>query len=202
LFLEIPDLQPVNQLHLRVRTKASRPIDVFATVHRLAPPFSAFPGYRPAAKTIGAHPILADMAALTHPPAPNPWRHKIDSARVITIAAGKNLSYSLRSFEVRAGEPICLTFINPDAVPHNWVLLEPGTLFRVGALVNQMVAEPDAVTRQYVPSTDLVLAYTDVVGPADQFTISFRAPAKSGRYPYLCTFPGHWMVMNGAMIVK
>jgi azurin len=202
LFLEIPDIQPVNQLHLHLRTNSGPPTDVFATVHRLAPPFTGFPGYEPVAKTIAAHPILADMAALAHPPAPNPWRRTIRGARSITIQAGKNLSYSVRSFEVRAGEPIRLTFINPDAVPHNWVLVKPGALSAVGALVNQIIAEPDAVTRQYVPRTDLVLAYTDVVGPESQFTICFRAPANSGRYPYLCSFPGHWMVMNGEMIVK
>jgi len=29
---------------------------------------------------------------------------------------------------VKAGEPIKLTFRNPDVVPHNWVLTKPGTL--------------------------------------------------------------------------
>ena len=43
---------------------------------------------------------------------------------------------------------------------------------------------------------------TDVVPPRSSFTIHFRAPAERGRYPYLCTFPGHWMVMNGQMIVE
>ena len=43
-------------------TKAA-PQDLFATVHKLAAPFTGFPGYRPASKTIAAHPILADMAA-------------------------------------------------------------------------------------------------------------------------------------------
>jgi len=23
-----------------------------------------------------------------------------------------------------------------------------------------------------------------------------------GRYPYLCTFPGHWKLMNGVLIVE
>jgi hypothetical protein len=36
----------------------------------------------------------------------------------------------------------------------------------------------------------------------DQFLISFRAPDRPGHYPYLCTFPRHWMVINGEMIVK
>jgi putative heme-binding domain-containing protein len=201
LFLEMPDLQPVNQLHLHLRPAEAAPIDVFATVHRLAAPFTGFPGYRPAAKTIAAHPILADMAALNHKPVPNPWRNHIVGARPIMIEAGKNLSYSRRSFTVRAGEPIKLTFVNPDAVPHNWALIRPGSLFRVGSLLNKIIAEPDAAIRNYIPRTDDVLVFTDIVGAQDQFIIFFRAPKEKGRYPYLCTFPGHWMVMNGEMIV-
>ena len=53
----------------------------------------------------------------------------------------------------RAGEPIKLTFINPDVVPHNWALIKPGTLTRVGDLVNKIIAEPDAASRHYIPRT-------------------------------------------------
>jgi putative heme-binding domain-containing protein len=202
LFLEIPELQPVNQLHLRVQPDSSAPIDIFATVHNLSPAFTGFPGYHPASKTIAAHPILADMVALQHPPAPNPWRGRIRGARTVTIEVDKNLSYKVRSFEARAGEPIELTLINPDAVPHNWALVKPGTLAKVGDLVNKIIAEPDAASRHYIPRSSDVLFYTDIVGPQEQFSIRFRAPKTPGRYPYLCTFPGHWMVMNGEMIVK
>ena len=127
---------------------------------------------------------------------------EVAGGRVITIEAGKNLSYSVRSFKVRAGEPLKLTFVNPDSVPHNWALIKPGTLARVGDLVNKIIAEPDAASRHYIPRTPDVLVYTDIVVPQDQITISFRPPATPGRYPYLCTFPGHWMVMNGEMIVE
>src|SRR5262249_23546482 len=154
---EIPELQPVNQLHLHVRPGEGDPIDVFATVHRLADPFRGFPGYSPVTKIIAAHPLLADMAMWSNPSAPNPWRRQIKGARAITIEAGKNLSYSVRSFHVRAGEPIGFTFLNPDAVPHNWALLKPGATAAVGAMVNKFIAEPDAVARQYIPRTDLVL---------------------------------------------
>ena len=202
LFLEIPELQPVNQLHLHLLPNEEKPMDLFATVHKLAAPFTGFPGYQPASKTIAAHPILADMAALSHPPVPNPWRDRIRGARSVTIEVDKNLSYKVRSFEARAGEPIELTLVNPDAVPHNWALVKPGALAKVGDLVNKIIAEPDAAARHYIPRTDLVIVYTDVVGPQDQFSIRFRAPKEPGRYPFLCTFPGHWMVMNGEMIVK
>jgi azurin len=87
-------------------------------------------------------------------------------------------------------------------VPHNWALIKPGTLNLVGDLVNKIIAEPDAASRQYIPKTSDVLVFTDIVVPQEQFAISFRAPTAPGRYPYLCTFPGHWMVMNGEMIVE
>jgi putative heme-binding domain-containing protein len=202
LFLEIPDLQPVNQLHLHISPGAGEPIDLFATVHRMAAPFTGFPGYQPYKKTIAVHPILADMEALKHPPAPNPWKGHIRGERSVRIEAGKNLSYLVRSFKVKAGEPIRLTFVNPDSVPHNWALIKPGTLNLVGDLVNKIIAEPDAASRQYIPKTSDVLVFTDIVVPQEQFAISFRAPTAPGRYPYLCTFPGHWMVMNGEMIVE
>ncbi len=103
---------------------------------------------------------------------------------------------------VTAGEPIRLTFNNPDAVPHNWALLKPGTLQAVGQQCNALIADPDAVARHYIPESSDVLAHTDVVEPYSKHTIYFRAPEIPGRYPFLCTFPGHWMVMNGTMVVN
>ncbi|MEO8269936.1 MAG: hypothetical protein ABI557_09455, partial [Aureliella sp.] len=61
---------------------------------------------------------------------------------------------------------------------------------------------PEAFARHYIPDSDLVIYYTDIVDPESQQTIHVRAPAEPGRYPFLCTFPGHWMVMNGTMIVE
>jgi azurin len=200
LFLHLPDLQPVSQLHLRVQSAAGRPHDLFATVHKLGEPFTGLPNYQPSKKKIQPHPILADMAMATRS-IPNPYRTPLKGARPIAMETGSNLSFATRSFRVRAGEPIALTLLNPDVVPHNWALAKPGTLDRVGDLANRFIADPDAVFRHYIPPTDEVLAYTDVVFPREEFTIYFHAPQEPGRYPYLCTFPGHWKVMNGEMIV-
>jgi azurin len=141
------------------------------------------------------------MLALTIKPKPNPWASPIAGARSIRIEAGKNLTFAPRSFKVKANEPIKLTFVNPDVVPHNWALIKPGTLAKVGDLANKIIAEPDAVVRRYIPTTDDVLAHTDIADPQGQSVIYFKAPGTPGRYPFLCTFPGHWMVMNGEMIV-
>jgi azurin len=153
------------------------------------------------AKTIAGHPISIDLSLLGKT-IPNPWIRELADARRVEIAAGQNLTYSTRTLRARPGERLCVTLKNPDAVSHNWVLIKPGALARVGELTNKLVADPDAVLQQYVPRTDDVLAYTDIVPPRQQFTIYFEAPQQKGRYPYLCTFPGHWMVMNGDLIVE
>jgi len=201
LFLEIPDLQPVNQLHLRLNADNHRGSDLFLTIHALDKPFEDFDGYAAEGKSVAPHPILADVI-LMNERLPNPFQEQIPSARLITLETATNLSFATRQFTASAGEPIRFTLKNPDVVPHNWALLKPGTLKDVGQLANQLVADPAAFARHYIPRTDDVLVYTDVVSPKTEFTIFFHAPSKPGQYPYLCTFPGHWMVMNGVMIVE
>ncbi len=201
VFFEIPDIQPVNQLHLRLRVDDGAAHDLIITVHKLAAPYTAIPGYQKVPRTIAAHPILSDLAVVAHS-VPNPWKKPLPGARAISLDAGKNLTYSRKTLTVKAGEKLRLTFNNPDVVPHNWVLIKPGTLDKVGTLVNQIIAEPDAAARQYVPKSTDVIAYTDIVPPLARGTVYFTAPSAKGRYPYLCTFPGHWMVMNGEMIVE
>lgn len=201
IFVEIPDLQPVNQLHMLLNVDAGRPQELFVTVHRLDGPFTQFSRYRKVDKTIAAHPLSVDLALLGKT-IPNPWQNSQPDSRSMGISAGQNLAYSERTLRAKAGERVCLTLDNPDSVSHNWVLIKPGSLARVGELTNKLVADPEAVRHQYVPRSADVLVYTDIVPPRQQFTIYFEAPEEKGRYPYLCTFPGHWMVMNGELIIE
>jgi putative heme-binding domain-containing protein len=202
LFLEIPDIQPVNQLHLRLQLTQGHFQDLFITVHKLRDR-----DYEDASltvtrnKTVNPHPILRDLAMATRV-VPNPYARRIKGARSITIETGSNLSYKTRSFKVKAGESIALTLSNPDVVPHNLAIVKPGTLERVGRMANRLISDPDAAIRHYIPQTSDVLVYTDVVLSKEKFTIQFKAPETPGRYPYLCTFPGHWLIMNGEMIVE
>ncbi len=201
LFIELPDLQLCNQLHLQIAPTAAQPYDLFATVNRLDSPRNDIPGYKPINKTIGPHPIEQDLVdAIKRKP--NPYRKKIKEAREIVIEAGQNLSYSTKTLQAGVGEPLALRFKNPDVVPHNWALLAPGSLTRVGELANRLINDPDAAINNYIPDSKDVLFYTDIVEGTDETTIYFNAPQKPGYYPYLCTFPGHWMVMNGVMIVE
>jgi len=152
-------------------------------------------------KTLRPHPLEMDLKLLTRSE-PNPFEKRIRGAGEMTISAPGNLSYDTRELTVSAGDAVQLTFNNTDVVPHNWALIRPGTLSQVGALCNQLVSDPDAVFRQYIPESDDVLVWTDIVSPRASQTIWFRAPQEPGNYPFLCTFPGHWPVMNGVLIVR
>ena len=201
LFLELPELQPVNQLHLLLTLSPGKQVELFATCHRFDKPRTDLPGYVATEKSWNDHAIILDVAMAARK-VPNPWKEKIAGARQVEIVTGKNLTYETQRFSAKRGEVLALTLVNPDVVPHNWALVKPSTLQKVGEEANRMVSDPEALIRQYAPQTEDVLCYTDIVDPGQRFTIYFRVPDQAGSYPYLCTFPGHWMVMNGEMIVE
>jgi azurin len=211
IFLEIPDVQPTNTLHLRMQVNdndisTAHPTgqghELFFTIHRLDDDFRDYPQYHSdLAKKISKHPLLQDMA-FSAQQRKNPWSDKLSGeSQKIEVEAGKNLSFAEGELTVAAGQQISLTLSNPDVVPHNWVLVQPGSLNEIGDLTNKLIADPDAFARQYVPDSPAVIVYTDVVPAGGKTTIHFTAPDKPGRYPYLCTFPGHWMAMNGTLVV-
>ncbi|MEN3942330.1 LamG-like jellyroll fold domain-containing protein [Prosthecobacter sp. SYSU 5D2] len=197
LFLEIPQLVPASMIHLRVAVTEGRAHDVFLTAHALAPAFTEFDGYEKIAKTF----VPATKASAAVSSKPNPWA-KGEPGREIVVDAALGLQYVQKQLTTKAGEKLTLTFKNPDVVPHNWLLAKPGSLQKLGDQVNLMITDPKGLAKHYVPDSQDVLVYTDMVNPKEEFSIHFEAPKEKGEYPYLCTFPGHWMVMNGVMKVE
>ncbi|RTZ67855.1 MAG: hypothetical protein DSZ35_05570 [Verrucomicrobia bacterium] len=55
---------------------------------------------------------------------------------------------------------------------------------------------------QFVPKSKKVLHATRMVAPLSATALRFTAPKEPGDYPYICTFPGHWIIMKGVMVVK
>jgi len=194
IFLEIPQITPAHQIHLHLGTGD----DLFLTTHALAEPFTGFPGYAPIAKLDRAHPAVPASPAAARP---NPWQNG-DPGRELVVEATTGLQYLQKGLTAKAGEKLTLRFKNPDVVPHNWLLVRPGSLQAVGTLCNRMITDPQGLAKHYVPDTPDTLAWTDMVQPQGEFQIHFTAPAEKGDYPYLCTFPGHWMVMNGVLTVE
>lgn len=201
LFLEIRNLQPVNQLHLLVATGREQEHDLFMSINHMDEAFRGFPSYQPIDKILLPHPMLADLARPVVAKR-NPNNKAIADAKPVILKAAKNLMFDQTEIRLPAGQAVKLTFQNPDSVPHNWALLKPGTLQKVGEQCNCLISDPQAAAEHYIPASSDILAYTNVVEPYAEHTIYFRVPSEPGRYPYLCTFPGHWMVMNGVLVVE
>jgi azurin len=202
LFLELPQLQPANQIHLHVRVTADRAHDLFLTTHALGEPFTEFPSYTAIPKQAAPAPHAGQQHAAANVAVdPVKWEHG-EPGRELRLKTATGLQFSEKELRAKAGERLTLRFENPDVLPHNWVLIRPDATERVGELANRMIAAPDAMKRHYVPDSPDVLAHTRVLDPQKDTAIHFTAPAQPGRYPYLCTFPGHWMIMRGVLIVE
>ena len=117
----------------------------------------------------------------------------------ITIACIKEkLLYDTKKFTVRTGQKVTVLFKNDDYPPHNLIFVKPGTADEVAALAIALGAEGFA--KQFRPDTDKILWGSTMLEHGQRATIQFTAPAP-GDYPYVCTFPGHSIIMRGVMHV-
>lgn len=123
-------------------------------------------------------------------------------ATTIKIKVIKNeMKFDLKAFTVEAGKQVEIVFENPDFMQHNFVVTRIGALQTVGKAADKLAADPKGAERQYVPNIPEVLFATKLVNPQQTERLYFVAPAKEGDYPFVCTFPGHWSIMNGTMKV-
>lgn len=130
----------------------------------------------------------------------------IVSANEIVVSGNDTMQFDVKTFEVKAGEPVTLTLKNTGKLPkiamgHNLVVLKKGISAiafgqkAMGAGANATNPLPDSVKED-------VLASTKLLGPGESDTVKFTAPAEAGSYEYVCTFPGHFAMMRGTMTVK
>lgn len=114
------------------------------------------------------------------------------------------LGYNTKELKAKAGQKVKLTFSNTGAAvpqPHNVCIGKAGSKDRLLAAAMQMMTDPNGMTKGYIPDSPDLLAHSKLLQPGSSETIEFTAPP-AGEYPYLCTFPGHSMLMNGVLKVE
>jgi azurin len=82
---------------------------------------------------------------------------------------------------------------------HNWVLTKTADYMAV-AQAGQAAGGPN-----YIPAGDArIIASTNVIGGGQETTVTFSTSAlqQGGDYTFFCTFPGHFVLMNGKFIVE
>jgi putative heme-binding domain-containing protein len=127
-------------------------------------------------------------------------RFEVQIVRIGTIP--HNTAFDVGEFYVQAGKQVVLVLDNTDIMPHNLVIGVPGSLTEIGQLAEKMAQDPNAFALGFVPKTPKVLFATRLLQPRESERLNLvEAPKTPGKYPFICTFPGHWPVMNGIMHV-
>jgi azurin len=113
-------------------------------------------------------------------------------------ASGLTMKFDLVKLQAKTGQSVHLVFENkaPGTLPHNWVLVRAGT----EAAVALAGLKRGAAEGYLDPGPD-VLAATAMTSPGKSSDVTFTAPAP-GSYSYICTFPGHYMMMKGVLEVS
>ena len=111
------------------------------------------------------------------------------------------MSYDQERIVVQAGKTVEFIFTNPDLMPHNFVITQPGTLQNIGMLAEANAQKPEFATNDFIPESDKILVASRLLQPQETQSFSFKAPTEPGVYPYVCTYPGHWRRMYGALYV-
>lgn len=122
-----------------------------------------------------------------------------DTLTTVTIHAVGGLQYDLPRFKVKPGAKVRIILINKDDMSHNMVITKPGA--RTVVVNASMNMGNDGLKMNYIPALPEVLWSIPLLGPGETKSVTFTAPSKAGVYPYVCTYPGHGLVMYGAMYV-
>jgi azurin len=128
---------------------------------------------------------------------PEVWAGKVDQS--LSLGTKPGLKFNLNNLQVKAGSKVKLTFNNNDDMLHNLLIVKPNTVDKVGNAAFNLGL--DAEKMAYVPELEEVLFHTWILQPESSETIYFTAPSTPGNYTYVCTFPGHYTLMQGILKV-
>lgn len=120
----------------------------------------------------------------------------------VRLEGDDQMRFNLDEIRVKAGQTVNLTLVHTGQLPenamgHNFVLLKKGT-----DVTDFATRAMEASGNDYIPeNTDEVIVHTEMIGGGEETSITFEAP-EPGTYIFICSFPGHYMQMQGEFIVE
>jgi len=119
----------------------------------------------------------------------------------LVINGNDQMSYDKEVLYAKAGATVELTLnhvgeLPKEAMGHNLVILKPET-----DIVSFAGKAVSASSNDFIPEGDEIIAYTKMLGGGESDTITFEAP-EAGEYKFMCSFPGHFGLMQGKFIVE
>ncbi|MEM9885326.1 MAG: azurin [Bacteroidota bacterium] len=120
----------------------------------------------------------------------------------VELKAGDEMKYDTKLIKVKEGQSVTVNLTHTGQMEekmmgHNFVLLKQYT--DVTEFAGKATA---AYENEYIPEdTENIIAYTEMIGGGESTSVTFDAP-KKGVYDFICSFPGHYGLMNGKFIVE
>jgi len=123
-----------------------------------------------------------------------------------TIEGNDAIQFNLSEMTVSSScESFTLTLrhtgmLAANVMGHNWVLTATPDYQAVA-----MAGQNAGMDNNYVPPADQrVLAATAVIGGGEETTVTFDASVlePGGDYTFFCSFPAHYVLMKGKLIVE
>lgn len=148
--------------------------------------------------------FLAALALVVALPTGLAAQQKAGTPRVITITGSDAMKFTPAQLTAKPGEKLRIVLKTVSTMPkaamaHNFVILKPGSDYTAFANASAM-ARPTYIAPKL---KDQVLVSTGLAGGGETVTVDFVAPAKPGKYMFICTFPGHFAGgMTGTLTVK
>lgn len=131
-----------------------------------------------------------------------PGAENLETNNSLILEGNDQMKFDKELFKVKAREEVNLIFKNVGELPkesmgHNVVILKPNV--DVTTFGSEAVSAAD---NDYIPKTSLssVVAHTRLLGPGEEDQISFTL--EPGVYPFICSFPGHFGVMQGKIVAE
>lgn len=144
--------------------------------------------------------VLGGIAAGDLPAQGSRSVRAVPGETVTVSTLGDELAYDVVEIRARAGSEITIDFVNVSGgMPHNIVFVNgEADIQPVG------IAALQALKTDYIPADEIdrIFGYTAMAGPGETVSVTIAVPEAPGTYPYICTYPGHFTVMQGTLIVR
>ena len=122
--------------------------------------------------------------------------------RRIEVGVLPGLKFNTSRIEAKAGEKVIFVFPNDDSsgMVHNLAIITPGSTQTVMDAAVAMGAA--GLKKNFIPEIPELLASTPQVAQGMKYTLYFLVPEEPGDYHFICTYPGHGLIMQGIFAVE
>ena len=126
-----------------------------------------------------------------------------DKVCKLEISGNDAMQYDKKELDVAADcTQVELTLTHSGKLPaaamgHNWVLVKTADVTTVA----NAGMSAGLANNYLTPNDPHVIASTKIVGGGQTATVTFPTSklTKGGDYTFMCTFPGHYVIMKGAL---